>query len=93
MKQVAYLFFAILFSSCAASEVRLDGAFKNNKDQTRTIVRKINEKEYHIYSEVNPALEFTAIRNGNALSGIYQGLPITLEYSRSYDTFLTSLTE
>lgn len=78
----------ILFflSACSDKKYVIEGTFENIEDKSRTIIKKINESEYEILAAFDRSLHFRAHRNGNILSGYFQGQSVKTEFNKTYDT-------
>ena len=77
---------SVLLISCSEQQVKIEGRFQNINDGSETLIKKLDKDEYEISAVFNPQLHFKVIRNGNKLNGSFQGMPIVVEFNRSYDT-------
>lgn len=63
----------------------LSGAYENTEDDSVTKIEKVTDTEYLIYVPDGKD-KISATRNGNTLTGTFQGLNISEEFNTTCDT-------
>ncbi len=64
----------------------MEGSFRNIKDNSETIIKKVGENQYEVIAAFDPRLHFTVTRKENILTGSFQSKSVVIEYNSTFDT-------